>query len=160
VGVVVINGEWGVAGKMLILLCFLVVLLQVVQIQPIPILGLSSNKALPHEIIHHEKVPSWPDKFTTNFNVFIQDYGDKWKSGGIVYYDWKIKTFRADYIDWCLSPFQSNEEGYDNCTCSYLATEDTMYFINHTASNWDDNECCIFEKVLNLDLLIHMIKSF
>uniref|UniRef100_A0A1X7TQT6 AMOP domain-containing protein n=1 Tax=Amphimedon queenslandica TaxID=400682 RepID=A0A1X7TQT6_AMPQE len=87
-------------------------------------------------------VPMWPTKFTISFDVYIKNKGDDWKSTGEMYYDWNSKTFRADYIGWCLPPFPSNHSDY---SCSFLATGSNMYFINHTASEWDKYDCCLFE---------------
>ena len=47
-------------------------------------------------------------------------------------------------MNWCLPPFGN---GNHNFTCSWLATNGNMYFVNHTAERWEDNQCCTFEKV-------------
>ena len=95
-------------------------------------------------------VPAWPDVFTINYNVLVEDYGENWKSVGALSYHWPNKTFRADYIDWCLPLFDSGPEEFNNYTCSFLATNGSMYFVNHTSPDkvWADNECCLFEASL------------
>lgn len=55
-----------------------------------------------------------------------------------------LQTFRADYIDWCLPLFDSGSTSKNNYTCTFLATQGNMYFVNHTATAWKDNECCLF----------------
>ena len=59
------------------------------------------------------------------------------------------QAFRADYIDWCLPLFGSDYgfNEFDNYTCSFLAANDNMYFVNHTAGIWEKEECCLFEGV-------------
>ena len=91
--------------------------------------------------------PVWPDIFTIDFDVFVEHYGKNWKSNACLYYNWPNKTFRADYINWCLPLFDSGPGIFNNYTCSFLATDGSMYFVNHTSPNkvWDENECCLFE---------------
>ena len=67
-----------------------------------------------------------------------------------------MQTFRSDYIGWCLPLFGSSavskateSSKSDYYSCSFLATEGSMFFVNHTASTWDENECCLFAKVYN-----------
>ena len=90
-------------------------------------------------------IPAWPDVFTIKFDVFVEEYGEGWKSQGILYYHWPSKTFRADYIDWCLPLFDSPTE-FNNYSCSFLATQGNMYFVNHTSQEkiWKENQCCLF----------------
>ena len=94
--------------------------------------------------------PIWPDVFTIDFDVLVESYGKDWKSSGILYYKWTSKTFRADYIDWCLPLFGSDGAPaageFDNYTCSFLATNGNMYFVNHTSPGkvWSENDCCMF----------------
>lgn len=59
------------------------------------------------------------------------------------------QTFRADYIDWCLPLFGTDYGAteFDNYTCSFLATNGNMYFVNHTSGVWEKEECCLFEGV-------------
>ena len=38
-------------------------------------------------------VPVWPDKFTINFDMLVEEYGDDWKSTGTLYYDYNIKVW-------------------------------------------------------------------
>jgi hypothetical protein len=63
-----------------------------------------------------------------------------------------MQTFRADYIDWCLPLFGSDYGSaasgeFDNYTCSFLATNGNMYFVNHTSGIWEKENCCLFEGV-------------
>ncbi len=58
-----------------------------------------------------------------------------------------MQTFRADYIDWCLPLFDTGSPDKNNYTCTFLATQGSMYFVNHTALSWDDYQCCLFEEV-------------
>ena len=37
--------------------------------------------------------PTWPDKFTSQFYVYVEQYGKNWKSTGAIYYDWTIKVW-------------------------------------------------------------------
>ena len=92
-------------------------------------------------------IPAWPDQFNIKFYVYVEEYGDNWKSDGALFYDWTTKTFRADYYDWCLPLFDSGPGEFNNYTCSFLATDGNMYFVNHTSNTgeWKDNECCLFE---------------
>lgn len=90
-------------------------------------------------------VPVWPDIFSIDFDVFVEDYGENWESTGALQYHWPNKTFRADYFNWCLPLFDSGPGESHNYTCSFLATEGNMYFVNHSSLVWDDNECCLFE---------------
>ena len=114
-------------------------------------------------------IPAWADQFTSKFVVRVKEYGPDWSSNGVIYYDWTkkvgvvmslfvffhalcfvhIQTFRADYIKWCLPLFDSGPTDRNNYTCTFLATGGSMYFVNHTASRWQDNQCCTFEKVMN-----------
>ena len=59
----------------------------------------------------------------------------------------KLQTFRSDFIDWCIPLFDSGPGEFNNYTCSYLATGNNMYLINHTADNWSNYDCCLFQKV-------------
>ena len=95
-------------------------------------------------------VPVWPDVFTIDYEVLVEDYGENWKSQGALSYHWPNKTFRADYIDWCLPLFDSGPGEFNNYTCSFLATNGSMYFVNHTSPNgvWAENECCLFAEGL------------
>jgi hypothetical protein len=98
-------------------------------------------------------VPAWPDQFTIELEILVEKYGPNWNSSGALYYDWKSKTFRSDYIGWCLPLFGSSFAEKpsltpDNYSCSFLATEGSMFFINHTASTWEDDECCLFAEGL------------
>ena len=36
--------------------------------------------------------PTWPDKFTSQFYIYVEQYGENWKSIGAIYYDWTIKV--------------------------------------------------------------------
>ena len=62
-------------------------------------------------------------------------------------YSLPIQTFRSDFYDWCIPLFDSGPGSFNNYTCSFLATENSMYFINHTAATWDNYDCCLFENV-------------
>jgi hypothetical protein len=100
---------------------------------------------------HHDQpvdIPAWPDKFSIGFDILIRQYGNNWSSPGNLYYDWTSKTFHGEFINWCLPLFDSGTGDYNNYTCSFLAIEDTMYFVNHTGKSWNDNDCCIFQKGL------------
>ena len=33
-------------------------------------------------------VPTWPDQFTSNFYVYVEEYGEKFRADGAVFYDW------------------------------------------------------------------------
>ena len=64
----------------------------------------------------------------------------------------EMQTFRADYIDWCLPLFGSTVSGEiesksNYYSCSFLATGGSMYFVNHTANTWEEDDCCLFQKV-------------
>ncbi|XP_035695588.1 uncharacterized protein LOC118429233 isoform X1 [Branchiostoma floridae] len=89
------------------------------------------------------KPPMWPDQFTSKFTVRIEKYGDDFNKPGVVYYNWKTKTLRSDFIDWCLPLFEGPAR-YQNYTCSFLMADGNMYFVNHTASSWQDHDCCLF----------------
>ena len=95
------------------------------------------------------EIPTWPDVFTIQYDVYVEDYGAGWKSHGALYYHWPTKTFRADYIDWCLPLFDDDglsAREFNNYTCSFLATRGNMYFVNHTSpeKKWKENDCCLF----------------
>ncbi|XP_066288661.1 uncharacterized protein [Branchiostoma lanceolatum] len=89
------------------------------------------------------KPPMWPDQFTSKFTVRIEKYGDNFSKPGIVYYNWKIKTLRSDFIDWCL-PLFDKPGLHHNYTCSFLMADGNMYFVNHTANTWQNHDCCLF----------------
>lgn len=55
-----------------------------------------------------------------------------------------LQTFRADYIHWCFPIAESHKY-----SCTFLATGGNMYFVNHTANNWKEYDCCLFQKVCN-----------
>lgn len=64
----------------------------------------------------------------------------------------RVQTFRADYIDWCLPLFGSTQPNPGSAksnyyTCTFLATEGNMFFVNHTANSWEEDDCCLFQKV-------------
>ena len=40
----------------------------------------------------HPAIPAWPQKFTINFDVKVEQYGDDWHSIGTLYYDYNIKV--------------------------------------------------------------------
>ena len=40
----------------------------------------------------HPAIPAWPQKFTINFDVRVEQYGDDWHSIGTLYYDYNIKV--------------------------------------------------------------------
>lgn len=86
--------------------------------------------------------PIWPDVFSIHLDILVQDYGPDWKSKGALYYNWHQKTFRADYFDWCLPLFDNSD--FSNYSCSFLATEGNMYFVNHTGATWQENQCCLY----------------
>ena len=65
-----------------------------------------------------------------------------------------VQTFRADYIDWCLPLFDSGPTDQNNYTCSFLATQGNMYFVNHTANSWSEDQCCLFGKVKTFQLVV------
>ncbi|XP_064382176.1 uncharacterized protein LOC135331068 [Halichondria panicea] len=92
-------------------------------------------------------VPSWPDQFSVQLTIYVEQYGN-WQSIGAMYYNYTQKTFRADYIDWCLPLFDTGSPDKNNYTCTFLATQGSMYFVNHTALSWDDYQCCLFEEGL------------
>ena len=110
--------------------------------------------------------PIWPDQFTANFVVKVEYYNPDWSANGVIYYDWKakvskklititkssIQTFRTDFIDWCMPLFDSRPTNDNNYTCSVLATQGNTYFVNHTASHWQDNQCCSYQEVSTLTL--------
>ena len=67
-------------------------------------------------------VPVWPDKFTINFDVLVEKYGDDWKSNGTLYYDYNIKVWldtNCIYIFTCMV-----------CIACYI-----MANMQHVASN-------------------------
>lgn len=105
----------------------------------------SSPVAEKHKIKQQPPTPIWPNVFTINFDVLVESYGKDWKSSGLLYYHWTNETFREDYIDWCLPLFGEPEE-FNNYTCSFLATNGNMYFVNHTSPGkvWSENDCCLF----------------
>ena len=37
-------------------------------------------------------VPAWPDQFSVNLEILVEQYGPKWNSSGVLYYDWKTKV--------------------------------------------------------------------
>lgn len=92
-------------------------------------------------------IPVWPDMFSIKYEIFVEQYGPDWKSSGGLYYHWPNQTFRSDYYNWCLPLFDSGPGEFNNYTCSFLATNGSMYFVNHTSPNkvWEENECCLFE---------------
>lgn len=96
------------------------------------------------------ELPIWFDVFTIQFDILVEQYGSDWKSEGVLYYHWPNKTFRSDFIDWCLPHFDSGDTGYNNYTCSFLATGGNMYFVNHTSprKNWTMYDCCLFQEDL------------
>jgi hypothetical protein len=89
-------------------------------------------------------IPRWPEVFSVSYDVLVEKYGD-WKRSGNLNYHWPNKTFRADYIDWCLPLFDSGSSENNDYTCSFLATKGNMYFVNHTSEIWAENDCCMFE---------------
>ena len=36
----------------------------------------------------------------------------------------------------------------------FLASQGSKYFVNHTASSWSDNQCCLFQKVSTFQYMI------
>ena len=110
--------------------------------------------------------PIWPDQFTANFVVKVEYYNPDWSANGVIYYDWTAKAskshsrpnrnkffvqaFRTDFIDWCMPLFDSRPTNDNNYTCSVLATQGNTYFVNHTASHWNDNQCCNYQEVSTL----------
>lgn len=94
--------------------------------------------------------PAWPDVFSISFDVLVEKYGEDFLSTGSLNYYWPNKTFRADYVDWCLPLFDSGRGEFNNYTCSFLATNGSMYFVNHTSPKgvWAENDCCLFEEGL------------
>ncbi len=42
--------------------------------------------------------PHWPNEFTIEFEVLVEEYGDKWSSKGILYYDWNHKVSDTNVI--------------------------------------------------------------
>lgn len=96
-------------------------------------------------------VPAWPDQFTSDFYLYVEIYGKDFRSKGAIFYDWTKKTFRGDYYDWCIPLFGGDNKNSSNYyTCSFLATDGNMYFVNHTAADgkWENNQCCLFAKGL------------
>lgn len=92
--------------------------------------------------------PSWPEKFNIQFDVLVEDYGPHWRAVGRMNYNWAEKTFRADFMDWCLPLFDDSKSSFDNYTCSFLATKGNMYSVNHTSKEWKENKCCLFDEGL------------
>ena len=33
-------------------------------------------------------VPAWPDQFTSDFYVYVEEYGENFRTDGVVFYDW------------------------------------------------------------------------
>lgn len=93
-------------------------------------------------------LPLWPTVFSIQYKVLVEEYGDDWKSLGNLNYHWPNRTFRADYIDWCLPLFDSGPGEFNNYSCSFVATKGNMYFVNHTSNIWAENKCCMFEEGL------------
>ena len=65
----------------------------------------------------------------------------------VALYFFIFQTFRTDFYDWCLPLFDSGPGPFNNYTCSFLATENNLYFVNHTATTWNNYECCLFADV-------------
>ena len=42
-------------------------------------------------------------------------------------------------------------------SCSFLATEGSMFFVNHTASKWEEDECCLFAKVYKTIVVVVVV---
>ena len=61
----------------------------------------------------------------------------------------KITDIQGEFIHWCIPLFGSEygSSEFNNYTCSFLATNGNMYFINHTAGVWEKDNCCLFETV-------------
>jgi len=64
------------------------------------------------------------------------------------------QTFRSEYFKWCI-PLFGTPTTFNNYTCSFLATQGDLFFVNITASTWEDNECCLFAKVGTLRMHPH-----
>ena len=37
-------------------------------------------------------VPAWPEQFTSDFYVYVEQYGEKFRSKGAIFYDWTNKV--------------------------------------------------------------------
>ena len=93
--------------------------------------------------------PVWPEQFSIDFTVYVEQYGDDWSSKGHLAYNWMQKAFKSTFKDWCLPLFDGTEKTFDNYTCSFVAINGSMYFVNDSSSKeWDSASCCIFEKGL------------
>ena len=94
--------------------------------------------------------PVWPDQFYIDFTVYVEQYGSDWSSVGYLAYNWMQKAFKGTYTDWCLPLFgDTSGKSLDNYTCSFVAINGNMYFVNDSSSSsWDTADCCMFEKGL------------
>ena len=91
--------------------------------------------------------PVWPEQFSIDFTVYVEQYGDDWSSKGHLAYNWMQKAFKSTFKDWCLPLFDGTEKTFNNYTCSFVAINGSMYFVNDSSSKeWDSASCCIFEK--------------
>lgn len=41
-------------------------------------------------------IPVWPQTFTIEFYVYVEQYGNDWNSIGVLYYDWTSKVSSVD----------------------------------------------------------------
>ena len=92
--------------------------------------------------------PDWPDQFYIDFTVYVEEYGADWKSLGHLAYNWMQKAFKSTFTDWCLPLFDERSgKPFDNYTCSFVAINGNMYFVNDSSSsNWETADCCMFEE--------------
>lgn len=58
-----------------------------------------------------------------------------------------LQTFRGDFYDFCIPLIDTHEPTFNNFTCTFLASEGNMYYIEHTSTTWNENKCCLFQAV-------------
>jgi hypothetical protein len=90
--------------------------------------------------------PVWPKQFDAAFDVLVPKYGSGFVQKGHVFYDWTLRTMRADYYDWCIPLFGKKRAsmGLYNETCTFLMTKAGTYFISPDFPVEEDR-CCLFQ---------------
>ena len=72
------------------------------------------------EAIQPPPIPAWPQTFSINFYVYVEQYGNDWSSTGALYYDWtsKVDIILIDFGD--LHGFGSRQRRFDRVKRSVI----------------------------------------
>ena len=58
----------------------------------IPIQKYSQNTDWMTSKLQRPPVPIWPDKFTSDFYIYVEQYGEDFHPKGTIFYDWTKKV--------------------------------------------------------------------